>query len=86
MVKMVLAAAITGGTLIVLVRFLLLPALLRGLTRPQIDWLRLAFAQHLGWVLAAIVAIAALLGAPVLLVALWAGRRTRKSYDHPISR
>ena len=83
---MVLAAAITGGTLIVLVRFLLLPALVRGLTRPQIDWLRQAFAQHLGWVLAAIVMIAALLGVPVLLVALWAGRRTRKLYDHPISR
>jgi len=83
---MILAAALTGGALIVLVQYLLLPALVRGLTKPQIDWMRQAFAQHLGWALTAVVLIVALLGAPVLLVALWAGRRTGKSYDHRISR
>jgi hypothetical protein len=86
MAKMILPAAITGCTLIVLVQYLFLPALVRGLTRPQIDWLRQLFAQHPGWVLAAMVMIVALLGAPVLLVARWAGRRPRKSYDPPISR
>jgi hypothetical protein len=82
--RMILAAALTGGILIVVVQYALLPALARGLTEAQIGWLRQALAQHPGWVLAAIVAIVAVLGAPVLLVALWAGR-TGKSHDQAVS-
>jgi predicted RND superfamily exporter protein len=73
-VRMTLAAALTGGILIVLVQYLLLPALVRRLTESQVGWLRQAFAQHPGWVLAAIVMFVALLGVPVLVAALWAGR------------
>ena len=72
---MILAATLTGGVLIIVVQYVLLPALVARLTEAQIDWLRQAFAQHPGWVLAAVVVIAGLLGVPVLLAALWAGRR-----------
>jgi hypothetical protein len=73
-VKMTLAAALAGSVLIVLVRYLVLPALVRSLTRAKIDWLRGAFSQHPVGVLAAIVTGVALLGIPVLLAALWAGQ------------
>ena len=91
---MILAAALTGGILIVLVQYLLLPALVRRLTEPQIGWLRQAFAQHPVWVLAAIVMIVALLATPVLLAGLWAGQmgprrmkqaRSGHSQDQPVS-
>jgi hypothetical protein len=83
---MILAAGSTGGVLIVLIQNVLLPAVARRLSEPQIDWLRQAFARHPAWVLAAIAVIATLLGVPVLLAVLWAGRpRTPRSQDHPMS-
>ncbi|HET9312660.1 MAG TPA: hypothetical protein VFO04_01555, partial [Nitrospira sp.] len=43
-----------------------------GVTHEQVEWLRGAMTDHLVAVLFAIVAIAALLGLPVLMVFRWA--------------
>ena len=74
-VKALLAAALTGAGILGLVRYLLLPALARELTTNQVMWLREAFRMHPVWFLLAIFVLCAILGIPVLLVALWTAHR-----------
>jgi sugar phosphate permease len=74
LLKAVLLAGLVGAAIISLMRWVVFPALVRGLTHAQVAWLRQALDTHTVWVLLAILAIGALLGVPVLLVALWAAR------------
>jgi hypothetical protein len=74
LLRAVVAAGVTGAVVLGVVRYAALPALWRGLSAAQIEFLRNAFRVHPVWVLAAIVAIAGLLSVPVLLAAIWAAR------------
>ena len=74
-VKALLAAAVTGVAILVLVRYVMLPGVAREMTPAQRMWLRDAFMSNTVWLLFAIVALAAILSLPVLLVALWMLRR-----------
>ena len=76
-VKALLAAAVTGVAMLALVQYVMLPKLARDVNRAQRIWLRDAFMTHTSWLLLAIVALAAILSLPVLLVALWMARRRR---------
>ena len=85
-VKALLAAMVTGLVELGLVRYVVLPRLGQGLSPNQVQWLREAFVTHPIWVLLAILALAAALSVPVLLVALrvsrlgpWRDRSTRAS-------
>ncbi len=79
-VKALLAAAVTGAAMLALVQYALLPKLARDVTPAQRVWLRDAFMTHTGWFLVAILALAAILSLPVLLVALWMlPRRTQQA-------
>ena len=73
--KALIAAALTGAAMLALVQYVVLPKLARNATPAQRIWLRDAFATHTGWLLLTIVALAAILSLPVLLVALWMARR-----------
>jgi GNAT superfamily N-acetyltransferase len=75
----VLAAAATGAAMLGLVQFVLLPALIQGLSNAQVDWLRTAFTKHTGWLMTGVLVVSALLSVPVFLVALWVGRSGRRS-------
>ena len=70
LVKALLAGSLIGVAELGLVRYVLLPRLARALTPNQVQWLRGAFVTHTMWFLLAIVALAAVLGLPVLIVAL----------------
>ena len=74
-VKALLAAAVTGVAMLALVQYVMLPKLALDVNPAQRIWLRDAFVTHTGWLLLAIVALAAILSLPVLLVALWMARR-----------
>ncbi|MGC2183500.1 MAG: hypothetical protein WA637_09490 [Terriglobales bacterium] len=65
-------AGLVGAIIIGLVHYLVLPALAQRLTANQVAWLRETFKTHTLWVLFTILGVSALLGLPVLLVALWA--------------
>ncbi len=82
-VKALLAAAVTGAAMLLLVQNVLLPKLARDVTPAQRIWLRDAFMTHTGWVLFAIVALAAILSLPVLLVALWMLHRRTEAGGQP---
>jgi hypothetical protein len=73
-VKASLLAGLVGAIIIGLLHYMVLPALARRLTTSQVIWLRETFKAHTGWVLFTILGVTALLGLPVLLVALWAAR------------
>ena len=73
--KALLAAAVTGAAMLVLVQYVVLPKLARNVTPAQRIWLRDAFMTHTGWFLFANVVLVAILSLPVLLVALWMVRR-----------
>jgi hypothetical protein len=75
LVKALLAAAVTGVAELGVVRYVLLPRLAHALTRDQVQWLRDAFATHTVWFLLSIFALTAVLGLPVLFVALWTARQ-----------
>jgi predicted PurR-regulated permease PerM len=79
LVKAILAAALTGAGMLGLVRYVVLPLLAQKITDEEIGWLRQAFATHPVWCLLAIFAIAAALGLPALLVAVWTLRRRAES-------
>jgi hypothetical protein len=70
LVKALTAAALAGAAEIGVVRYVLLPRLVGALTPNQLQWLRSAFFTHTAWSLLAMVALAATLGLPVLIVAL----------------
>jgi len=74
-VKALLAALVTGATMLALVQYVILPEFVRDVTPSQHIWLRNAFLTHPVWVLFAIVALTAIFSLPVLLVALWVVRR-----------
>ena len=71
LLRAILASAATGCAIYLLVLHLALPELQARLTPAQIEWLRQAFLQHPAVVLGTVVAIAALLGLPVLGVFRW---------------
>ena len=70
-VKALLAAAVTGAGMLVLLQYLALPRLEREVSPAQRIWLRYVFMTHTGWFLVAIVALTAIVALPVLFVALW---------------
>jgi hypothetical protein len=74
LVKALLAAALIGVAELGLVRYVLLPRLVQGLTPNQLQWLRGVFVTHTAWFMLAILALAAVLGLPVLIVALRTAR------------
>jgi hypothetical protein len=74
LVRALLAAALTGAAELGLVRYVLLPRLARGLTPNQVRWLRETFVTHSAWLVLAMVALAAILALPVLIVALRTAR------------
>jgi hypothetical protein len=74
LLKAIFLAGLTGTGILALVRYLVLPALRRGLTGAQVEWLRESFQMHPNLVLLTILLAAAILGLPVLLVSLWAAR------------
>jgi len=65
------ASAAAGAGIYLLVMQWALPAVQTGLTPAQIEWIRQAFMHHPAVVLVAIMAIAAVLGLPVLMVFRW---------------
>ena len=67
-----MASAAAGAVIYQLVMQWALPAVQTGVTHAQVEWLRDAMTDHFVAVLFAIVAIAALLGLPVLMVFRWA--------------
>jgi hypothetical protein len=69
--RAMVASALTGVAIYLLVMRVALPALQMQLTPPQVEWLRQAFAQHPAVVLGTIAAVAALLGLPMLGVFRW---------------
>jgi hypothetical protein len=70
-----LLAGLAGMVILALVQYAALPALMRNLTAAQVAWLRSAFVTRTGWILFAIVILAALRGLPELFAAVWAVRR-----------
>ena len=72
LLRAVVASAAAGAVIYLLVMQWALPAVQTGVTHEQVEWLRDAMKDHLVAVLFAIVAIAALLGLPVLMVFRWA--------------
>ncbi len=66
-----MASAAAGAVIYLLVMQWALPAVQTGVTHAQVEWLQDAMKDHLVAVLFAIVAIAALLGLPVLMVFRW---------------
>ena len=70
LVKALLAATMTGVAELGLLHYVLLPRVAQDLTPNQLQWMRGAFATHTAWFLLAIVALAAVLSLPVLIVAL----------------
>jgi len=73
-VKAVMLAGLTGGAIMSLVLYLILPAFAQRLTAPQMAWLREMFNANTTLSLFAILVAVALLGLPVFLVALGAAR------------
>lgn len=73
--KALIGAALTGAAILTLVKYFLLPNVIVGATPAQREWLRNAFLMHTGWVLAGIVAVAAVFALPILAVTLWMLRR-----------
>ena len=73
--KALVVAAVSGAAILVLVQYLILRKVKRGLTTAQRLWLRDAFNSHTAWFLFAIVALAAIISLRVLLVALRVLRR-----------
>jgi hypothetical protein len=73
--KALLAAAVTGAAMLLLVHYAILPKLAQDVTPAQRIWLRDAFMTHTVRFLLTIVALVAILSLPVLLVALWMVRR-----------
>jgi hypothetical protein len=71
LVRALLASAVTGAVVYLLVMHLGLPALQARLTPSQIDWLREVWLRHPAAVLGAIVVAAALSGLPVLGAFRW---------------
>ncbi len=71
LLRAVVASAATGGAIYLLVMHVALPALVVRLTPVQIAWLRQAFVQYPVAVLGGIIAVAAVLGLPVLGVFRW---------------
>ena len=67
-----MAIAAAGAVIYQLVMQWALPAVQTGVTHAQVEWLRDVMTDHLVAALFAIVAIAALLGLPVLMVFRWA--------------
>ena len=59
-----------GASEIALMQYVLLPGLGQRLTPEQVQWMRAAFGNHPVWLLPAILAVAAVLTLPVLLVTL----------------
>jgi hypothetical protein len=72
LLRAVVASAAAGAVIYLLVMQWALPAVQARVTPAQVEWLRDAMKDHLVAVLFAIVAIAALLGLPVLMVFRWA--------------
>ena len=72
--KVWLTAASMGAVILGLTQYVLLPAVAQRLTPSQLMWLREAFQAHTAWFLLAILVLAAILGLPLLIVALWAAR------------
>ncbi len=70
--RAIVASAVTGGAIYVLAIHVVLPALASRFTPAQIGWFRQAFVHHPLPVLGGIVAVAAVLGLPVLGVFRWA--------------
>lgn len=65
--RALIASVATGTAIYLLVMRAALPAFAQRLTAAQIGWLREAFMQHPGIVLATIALIAAVLASPVLV-------------------
>jgi hypothetical protein len=74
LLKAIFLAGLTGAGILVLVRYFVLPALVRGLTGAQVEWLSESFRLHPHLFLLAVLMAAAILGLPVLLISLWAAR------------
>ena len=72
LLRAIVASAAAGAVIYLLVMQWALPAVQRQVTHAQVEWLRDAMKDHLVAVLFAIVAIAAMLGLPVLMVFRWA--------------
>jgi hypothetical protein len=72
LLRAIVASAAAGAVIYLLVMQWALPAVQTRVTHEQVEWLRDAMTDHLVAVLFAIVAIAALLGLPVLMVIRWA--------------
>ena len=75
MMRACLRAGFAGVATLALVQYAALPALRLNLTAAQIAWMRAAFVTRTGWILFAIVILAALRGLPELFAAVWAVRR-----------
>jgi hypothetical protein len=74
LIKTIVLAGLMGAAIMSLVLYVILPAATQRLTAPQIAWLREMFNAHTSLLLLALLVVAALLGLPVFLVALWAAR------------
>jgi hypothetical protein len=68
--RVLLAAGISGGVTIALLRYVLMPAVERNLTDAQLEWLASTFQSHPYLTMVGIVAVSALLGLPMLLIVL----------------
>jgi uncharacterized membrane protein len=85
LVKALLASALVGTGIFAVVQQVLLPFLARELTPAQIAWLRAAFLMHTAWFLFAVLLVAAVLGLPVMLVALWVFHRIKSAQSSRLS-
>jgi hypothetical protein len=79
-----MASAVAEAVIYLLVMQWALPAVQTGVPHTQVEWLRDAMKDHVLAVLFAIVAIAAMLGLPVLVVFRWAyGPMLRRKQTTP---
>jgi hypothetical protein len=67
-------AGLTGAGILALFPYLVLPALVRGLSGAQVERLRESFQMHPSLFLLAVLIVAAISALPVLLVFVWAAR------------
>ena len=71
LVAAIVASALTGAAMYLVVMGVAIPAIEARLTSSHVAWLRQAFAQHPVLVLGVILAVSLVLALPVLLVFRW---------------